>query len=1147
MAISGADVNLLRGGNHRIELLLNAVPLVTVATAQINQSAFSYPLAQVTVDNTSAGWSNVRVGMAFTIGTTAGARDVTWGVVRLAPNSNTFYFDAKSLGDSGFARNIRGGLADNTYITIYRHRPLWGELSAIRNSTFYKRFDVAYTDDGSNPSPVTVIGRHRAAYVNAGTNLAQFAFSAANSYAWGAKTITGYSWNIDGGTLVSGTLTSSSITVNFSPGFYVVECTVTDSGGKTQTAHRYVFANARSGNNAPFGVLNPWTIDGDRQDAKGRSLTVTTYGDFTEAEIYPGQPWILTETATYNGSQISNADHTVWSYVGYLSERSITRTRSTPSIELTFKSPLELARDIPAVSQQITEVTTPNDWSECTSALSHPPGAVWYILKHHAPNFLAAHDYVHASALRNLRKQSFVMQADSISGQIDQVQELALGNVGCRSDGSIVFVPNPMYYGNTDRNALENRFTWSEGDIAGQLQYPFRYTPPVGQIRGYAFSFGGGAEATPYASLAPGKAQAQGTGRGEITFIVSQSDGQTRVNEVTGHHYALEAAPTPTFSVVADRNLDIAEPADVNVWHTLNIPTAYDPIGEGWVNRRVIPTQVSRAWRKQDGGGTTKQITVEWKPETFGQPGVTIPVERSGANSWLYEGFNFQIPVDFDPKFDDNFALAWNDSALGRTLSFTTSNPHWESITGGILGTLNDVALDYASEYFFTGVGMLGAWVVTTSGTTLRVYYAVDIRTSTPSWSLQASFTMADSTVTNAARIVSDKSTPFFAVLAWKDGTGTRIARTTDGTTWGSATRVGSSITDVSDNNNRSIGLLVENGYQLVTAPDAAGDYYLYRATTAGGAFSQLSGSATSDRPYPLIIPDGLGNAYTREYGSSGGSGGAAINVTFDPGGTSYDYIPSIIGTGDGTFSIAAGYSGSGGQFSLVCSNYTYAELMIRASFGVQSTFTGGSFRYRIQYVSGGWSSVVASIAPNGVPTQTWSATADNTWRQVSTSNNVSGVTEVEFRIAFTNISGPVNVVITFDDCTATQAATVYRINSYQSTPVWTVITPPTGYEPSYPYALAVDPLSPGRVMMVAENVSQRRLTTVDQGGTWVDSGVTPETWRGLKVANQQVVGFGVGAIRHSTDAGASFSSKIGDWANTIGAVGAIRGVWCIL
>ncbi|MGK3946752.1 hypothetical protein ABK046_51365, partial [Streptomyces caeruleatus] len=74
------------------------MPETSVATARVNQAAFSYPLAQLTVDSTS-GWSGVKAGMKVYIGTSAGARDIGVYRVRQTPGSTTLYIGETSSQD----------------------------------------------------------------------------------------------------------------------------------------------------------------------------------------------------------------------------------------------------------------------------------------------------------------------------------------------------------------------------------------------------------------------------------------------------------------------------------------------------------------------------------------------------------------------------------------------------------------------------------------------------------------------------------------------------------------------------------------------------------------------------------------------------------------------------------------------------------------------------------------------------------------------------------------------------------------------------------------------------------------------------------------------------------------------------------------
>ncbi len=119
---------------------------------------------------------------------------------------------------------------------------------------------------------------------------------------------------------------------------------------------------------------------------------------------------------------------------------------------------------------------------------------------------------------------------------------------------------------------------------------------------------------------------------------------------------------------------------------------------------------------------------------------------------------------------------------------------------------------------------------------------------------------------------------------------------------------------------------------------------------------------------------------------------------------------------------------------------------------------------------------------------------------------------------------------------------TLYRIDDYAATPVVTDITP--AGEPDYPYALAADALNALSVVMVTDN--QHWYSSVDSGDTWTDEGETSVVYRGIKRAGDYLVLFGQ-AIKFSEDGGATASDKDGDWNDSLGSLGSIRGLWIAL
>jgi hypothetical protein len=683
---STADQTRLRGHKHTLRAVLNAVPLVTVATAQINQSAFSYPLAQLTVDNTSADWlTKVKAGMAFSIGTAPGGSDVTWGVVRRTPAASTFYMDAKSVGDPGYARAIHTPLADNYYITIYKHRPPWGIYSSIRSGVFYKNWDTAYSGQTASPEPIIRIGKHRADFVDSDSGLATFTFTA-DAYTWN-KTVSSYAWDVDGGTITVGTSSTQSITVTFPVGFYVVTCTVVDSAGKTRTAYRYVFANSRDRSSpySPFSYRHRCRFTRDTQDFNGREMSIDILGDLDTNEIYPGQAMLLTEVARYGNHGIEPLDDEtglVTNFIGYIPSKSIDVSRKFKLTSIPLESPITAAKGVPSAVQELTESPAPANWTQCTKILSNPVGAAYYCMAYHAPFMIDGHDLEFDTYLLNLRFLGHQYGSRDIQSQLSGLAERFLGNIGCRSDGTIRMVRNPMYITNAFRSENDVKWQWDKRDFTNQYQRETAWRMEYGTVYGYAFSYSGEPEGTPYASIAPGRAAAQGVGQDEMTpFIVISADGQPEANRITGHHFAYVDNATPSLVLDAFRNLDIAEPCNMDEWHQSDLLARYDPEGVGFSDRGIA-VRVTRNW--SDKGSTLKHISVELLPETFGQPGVTLPVNRGGADNFYLDEWNPYQEDHYEPPMPDlglniPIMLAGNSAGLmGRSQSFDEPNVQWE-------------------------------------------------------------------------------------------------------------------------------------------------------------------------------------------------------------------------------------------------------------------------------------------------------------------------------------------------------------------------------------------------------------------------------------------------------------------------------------
>lgn len=1161
MPPSAADQLLLRGNVHTLRPVINAAPLIEVASAQVNQSSFTYPIGQVTVDNVSADWlTAVKPGMAFAIGTSPGAQDITWGVVRKTPTSSIFYFDGKSQGDPGYARNIIGVLADNYYITVYKHRPAWGLLSRIVNKTFYKQFDRAYAGEGVNPDPIIRMGEHQAEFVNDTTGLATFTLSAADSYYWN-RANDGYQWDIDGCTLIGGSLTGSSVTFTAPPGFYVITCQITSTNDKTRFGYRYVWANSKdpSSEHAPFSYRHPCRISSDRQNATGRDLSIEVDGTFEAGELYPGQPFLLTENPLFEGRQLEDVDAVIHSYIGYASEKALNLTRKRGTTTINLQSPMTAAADTPAATQSIIETKAPANWSEVSILLSNPVGAAWYIAALHAPFLVDGHDLDFDTTLTTLRRKSFVFQTKEIGGQLKNLAEMFLGNIGCKSAGTIRMLRNPMYFTNAERNALQTQWTWNTGDFTNAFQVPVLYRMQVGQVNGYAFSYAGGQEATPYASLAPGSAQAQGTRQEQMTaFTVTQSAGQNEVNRITGHHFALVNPQYPNYTLDADRNLDVAEPCDLDVWHLLNIPARYDPEGVGFINLRAIPTSVNRQWSAERS--PRKQVSVEFTFETFGQPGITVPVNRGGANTWMTNTWNPALEDPYQPAMPDlgldmDVGLAGNALGyVGRSFTIPEPNVDWDRISG-YTGDARDGTLNYSSPYFLT-TGQLDAFLVTDDGATIYVYYISDVLADNPT--LTQVKTYATGTGYNGkVRIISSREENHFAAVFWKDQTGVYCGRSTSSSIiFGSSVQIGATVADT-DHDDDELGASIYDELQAVVAPDGSVsgvdgkyNYYLYTASSKTGSFSIVGSIPTDERAVlgcvlarsasVVLLPMEIPEPPTPPTPLS--------VVTFD--GSGYPHWTVVSGAGTTTLGStppaaynAVNLAGGGLANGLIVQVDLGDDYILSAiefvGVGSDGTLTGKNFRTRIICYDAN-----DQIVSNYVVDDPIDFTTAFSAQQMLLTEPVRTV-EIQLILTWTSDTGSGTNNVYMDNVDI-QGVRVERSNQPKLRSVtlpstWDDITPPQKVIPVAPYAMAFDPADSGDISLIGQDEEGYRylLYSTTAGASWHKVGRVHYT--GLKRGGQNLVLWGYNRIDLSPDLGETTYPRIGNWAAAVSPVDEIR------
>lgn len=1155
MGISSADLAKLRGNNQTTRFVVNAFPTETVATALINQTTFAASFGEITVDNTS-GWADIKVGQMVLVGTTSGGSDVMVATVRKTPTSTILYVDGQSPGNAGVARNIIEPIADNQYVTILSYMPPWAQLSRIFNRTFYKQYDVAYDSSGSNPNPIANPGVWQQADCSTTTGYASFTLSS-TAFAHGSKTISTYAWVLPTGvSLVSGSLSSSSCTVQALPGFHEIKLTVTDSGSATHTAYTYLWANHPT-EYPSLDQQYPCIIEDDTQDLKGRTMTLRVHGMEYVSNVIPGGAFFIKQVPTFEGSSLSSGVF-VDSFVGYIDSENPQGNFEGRSTAFTLKSPALLFDVIPCVNQACFETASPANWTQIGLSYGRIDTAVWYILHHHVPNVFRTGGYNPSND--TLRKKQYGLNGSRVSEFVDQIVSLIGANCGSASDGTLYTRRNPCLEDNSFRTAMDARIPSdepiTEADILGEIEFNLNYRQRVGQFSAYAFVYGG-SDPTAVGSIAPGVMQSPGVGKEEMQALIVT--GQTELNQKSGHLYAAANAEIESFTVTMSRNFDVVDPAKhYNSWVYYDFSAQVDPRGVGFSGRGTVMS-VTRTYDETDAGDVLPVIRWTIRPETYGQPGQTVPILRGEAGDNEDE-FEASQPEKY-VQATRQAAFAWNDGGyLARSFNWDDASVTWEDISYEMDGAVNDVVLDYFSERVRTAwaSGGLGAWAVTTLDSTLYVYYCADILDDYPVWELQTTYLMADATVVTAARVVSSKTTEGLVGIAWKDLESVYVGRSDDsGATWDAGTQVGVTITDTVE--DYELGFALDGDVFTVSAPSAADEYYVYKATGVAGSFAVIGNQPSAHGiPNPMLMPDENGILYV-----SGVGAGAApdYDVTFDAGGYANYFITSASGGWDTTGEAAGGNPGDAAKGTLA----TFVggagiprtiDLTVQITFPSAVTVTAISMDWK--YSTSNYTSVsAAAYNPFTFAQDTVSTGASGGWGTYTATGSTYFPTDMSVSLTVTGTQDtgtPRPITIWIDNIQINVSgggggggdSILYKVSSYASAPAWTDVTPTGTYVPRNAYGLAVNPVSVARLVTFVNNdasAGYREYSSTTTASAWSQVGSSGINYYGGFHTGAKLILWGNGVMGESTDSGATITSKIGNWAGGVAAVGVIRGV----
>lgn len=777
-----------------------------VFQARIDPSApVTYPASVLHFYNVTTGaYTDLKEEMLLLVGSSAGADD--YGRQRVHGNDSGTVASSVHINIGRSSQGTRDGelnLVSDAYVTVLNLRPLWAAPPWIDtdedpgNPTTFK--DGVLTFNVTTCfRPVVNLGVDRLRVVETALDTADFIFTvtayATHPSAVGTPTVL---WDIADGTLIAGTLTSTTITVRYGVTDHhrYIGCTATDSLATTQNGWRLVaVADKNHADLISKFNINRWRqgIDGqDMQLKVDSAIPYSTYPDGTEI--------LLAQRERYNfatvGSLTGYTDAENMVFAGWLQSEQNTGEAGKRGFigrtVLTLVDGVGRLKTLPGFPQTVERKTVPTVWTDMQSA--NIDRYIFYILKWHS-NTLTRVDFTWSGTGETYAFPTLGSDGGSLYDQADKRCQAITYRLTCNKNGQLAMKADPMLQPTAAQASQYSlpaaRTTTVVVPIseADWMNYSYNYTRPprVHWNRGETIAVSTEdadslTDIGTFFAVAPGLAPGQGLS-GEVSGQqLAISQGELNVRE--GNRYAARMNAREGYFEVQIRPGDVIDPANM-VWVQFTISsTTAGPRGRTYASERFLPIELNHTYNPRKGLRVTK-ITME--REVSGIPAVLDPQPDQTVTTYPPVVIEppttvpvITIPGDGLPSDVNTLALFNIDGYVYLTPDFQNVSPTWTRTDLTALGLGGQMVMfivdAFSPLYLSTGTTVNG-WVVTTT----------QVRRITDIFGTIALGAVTTLTQTTPYRNMQfERGTPNLGFIAsYGTGDGVYVARTTDGVTW---------------------------------------------------------------------------------------------------------------------------------------------------------------------------------------------------------------------------------------------------------------------------------------------------------------------------------------------------------------------------
>lgn len=616
--LSSGNYTTLRGDSYRGETYISVLSNRVVYAGLLSATPTGTSITQLSVDTTTGSYSNVRPDMRIQVAVNSTFADVVFdGRVRKVGGSGATVYISETSRE----------MLNNYSFRVLDDYPIVPRKPRIADGVFYVDYDQTFE---TLPPLVTDLQPAYAGFTSGGVLTISFA-PTVTAAADGA-TVATYAWEVDDGTITTGTSSDKDITATFPAGERWVHLTVTDSNGATLTRHILVLAYDDTDDAGLLREFEQVTVSNRAEE--GATATVTTYADLTG--WLPRQLVVVWTTDDYDGAT-TPLDNNIAFYGRRASVGDQARYNDEGGVEQ--ESQVALNGTIAQLAEGIAFPATLDDVASATVWFEVKSLTVWRGMYTILTRFTTAASVV-GMGFDDTGDTYRIGDTDTQGATAwDQLTDLAqsLGAaVQETRDGRLTVSRYAVLL--EDQDDRLNVPTWADWTDADYFALAVRDddVDTVASVTVYAGSYNTSTGVTePYQVIAPG----EGYGTGASNFTVNR-----QILKAGADAFALQQARKRAGNLYAQRRpvreVSVDHPdgywwimPDVRAWVTFDVPAgalvASGAVTDGfnWWCREVSVTH-----NAIDG---TREVTATYVAETEGREGAYIPPQIVESNPFV--------------------------------------------------------------------------------------------------------------------------------------------------------------------------------------------------------------------------------------------------------------------------------------------------------------------------------------------------------------------------------------------------------------------------------------------------------------------------------------------------------------------------------